>query len=262
MFLAELVRGLAVERRNTGEEFEQHAAEGVQVGRLGHRRGEELLGGHVAGGADRDTRARHLAVLDVVEDPPHAEVEDLDHSTAQQHDVGGLEIAVNDTGGVRRGQPVRDLSAQRRDPADGQLRMLAHQVSQGLPVEKLHRDVGQTGAVHPAVDDAREVAVVEPAHDAHLAFEPLDRLGVGVRVDDRTGAAAQDQLHRDHAIPVVFGRLEVLGAVDLPHVALTHGSQETEPACHLLEVHRTSRSPRTRRRERGPATTDKPLCCK
>ena len=37
---------------------------------------------------------------------------------------------------------------------------------------------------------------------------------------------------------LAFGRLEILSAVNLPHVALAYGPQETEPVRYPVQVHR------------------------
>jgi hypothetical protein len=235
------------ERRVAGEQLEQDAAEGVEVGGLGHRRRAELLRGHVAGGADRDAAAGHPGLVGVVDDPAHAEVEHLDPAAAQQHDVRRLEVAVDDVDGVRGGQPVGDLRAQGRHPGHRELRVLGGQVLEQLAVEQFHREVRQAAVVDTAVDGARQVGMVgEPAHDPHLAGEPVDRPEVVDRVEARTVAAAQDQLDRHHPVRVTRPGLEVLGPVDLAHVALADGSQQPKPARHQLATHVRVHRPRPR----------------
>jgi len=253
VFLSQFERVLADERRSTRQQLVQHAAERVQVGGLRHRCIEELLRGHVPSGADRDSGARHPRGLGVVDDPAHAEIEDLDLPAGKQHHIRGLEVAVDDPGAVRGRQTVRDLCAESGHPGHRKLSVLTGQHAQRVTLEKLHGDERQAVAlIEAARDDAREVRVlVQAPHDADLTLEPLDGLHIGSRVDDRTRPAAKDYLNRDLVISVVAVRLEIHGAVNLAHVALAERARHTEPVRDAIHSHSLTSSSRSSIRRRG-----------
>lgn len=83
--------------------------------------------------------------------------------------------------------------------------------------------------------------MAQPAHDSHLAGEALRGLRITAGVDPRAGAAAQDRLDGHDAFRAALGGLQVLGAMDLPHVAPADDLTDAEPAadqplghCHSL----------------------------
>lgn len=200
----QIERGLAGERRYPHEHLVQHTAQRVQIGGLRDLLGLELLRSHVAGRAHADAGAGQPGLVGVVDDAPHAEVEDLDRAALGEHDVGGLEVAVDDAGGVRGGEAVGDLGTDRGGPRHRELGLLLVEVAQRLSVQKLHGEVGQAAVAlgHATGDEPCEVGMPEAAHDAHLAGEALRGFGVGARVDLGAGAAAQDGLHGDLALGV------------------------------------------------------------
>lgn len=148
----ELEGRLAGERWYAHQHLVDHTSEGVQIGGLRDLLRLELLRSHVAGGAHADAGAGQPGLVRVVDDAPHAEVEDLDRAALSEHDVGGLEVAVDDVGGVRGGETGCDLGAYGRGPGDGELSFLLDEVAQRLAVQELHREVGQAVLVsgHPA----------------------------------------------------------------------------------------------------------------
>lgn len=251
----EVVRGLAGERRYPDQHFVQHTAQRVEIGGLRHLLGLELLGSHVAGGSDADARAGQPGLVRVVDDAAHAEVEDLDRPTLGEHDVGGLQVAVHDARGVGGGEAVGDLGADRGCPGEGELWLLLDQVAQCLPVQELHGEIREIAAVRgdAARDQPCEVPVAQPAHDPNLAIEALHGLGVAAGIDLDAGAAAQDGLDGDCALGGSLGGLQVLGPVDLPHVALADDVPDTESAVDQLVAHcRSSPSARGSMAERAP----------
>ena len=105
-------------------------------------------------------------------EPRDAEVHDERVAGPVNHDVGGLQVAMDDAGLVRRLQAGGDLP---RDPQRLRYRQLAARVEerrQAPPVDVRHRDV--LGAVDLAeVVDAHDVLVRHLARQQQLALEPV-----------------------------------------------------------------------------------------
>ena len=89
----------------SGEELVEHEAERVDVALHGSALAGELLGRHV-GGRARDLRA----ALVVVDADGEAEVGDLRAAAAVDHDVAGLQVAVQHALVVRRGEARAQLA--------------------------------------------------------------------------------------------------------------------------------------------------------
>ena len=109
---------VAVVGRVAGQQLEQQAAQRVDVGRPGDHAPEVLLGRHVRGRADGavdlgEPRQRTGAAQD-----RDAEVEHLHQPAVDDHDVGGLDVAVHHVDPVDVGEHRRDLRPDRRRPRD------------------------------------------------------------------------------------------------------------------------------------------------
>jgi hypothetical protein len=146
-------------------------------------------------------------------DAGEAEVHDDDPAGAVEHDVRRLEVAVDDTAGVRGHQPgaqrVRHLHAlvlrQPPDPLEERRQVLA--------VDELHRDEGDAVGLTDVVDPA-DVRVRHLAGGADLVVEPGDG---GAVAAERLGQELQRHL---------LVELHVVGAVDLPHPAAAEQAQD------------------------------------
>jgi hypothetical protein len=182
-----------------------------------HRLGPDLLGGHVADGAEHGSRARpRIAVLadgprllvregfDALE-LGQAEVEDLDAAVASQEEVLGFEVSVDDAAVVGGGEAARHLASVVDGLARGQRRAV-DPVAQCLPVEQLRDHVGRA-LVRPYVVDGDDVGMVERAGGAGLLLEAAQPLGV-------RGQRCGQDLDRD-----VARQPRVPRAVDLAHPA-------------------------------------------
>ena len=107
MLVGDRHRGVGLERRAAGEQLEEQAAGGVQVGpgvdvvTLG------LLWGEVLGGADDGLGLGHRRV-GVGHRAGDAEVHHLDLALGTDHDVGGFDVAVHDAHAVAVGEGVED----------------------------------------------------------------------------------------------------------------------------------------------------------
>jgi membrane dipeptidase len=143
----------------TRQELERHDRQRIDVAALVHPPAACLLGAHVLGSAHRvaGSRRSFTALGD-------AEVHHADAPLAVEHDVGGLEVAVDDAGGVNGFQPAGRLRHQLQRFAGGQ-GALAHALLEADPVHQLHRDPAQAVALAVLVD-ARHVGI------GHLAGQP------------------------------------------------------------------------------------------
>ena len=226
------------------EHLVEHDAERVEV-----RRGRDgcgaarLFRAHVGGGADEAGLVGSFVGQGVVAEVCDAEVHQLDARQltvgAEDHDVLGLEIAVNDAAGVSVGEGVEDLEADgeemlscRRALAPGR---------ELLPGYQFHdEEVEPIGP--PEVPELRDVGVVEAGGRAGLAEEaPLRLLLAGHRLSDHLDcnlgasgrAAAIDDAHaaRTEALGefvcAELGRQrEVGGGVGAAQVGLTRHADE------------------------------------
>jgi hypothetical protein len=164
---------VALERGQTGQTLEEHAAQGEHVrADVDVALGARLLGGHVAGRADDHPGAR---------DRPHpptqmgqAEVEEprIVDAPTRQEDVARLDVAVRHAPGVRCGERGGDP----RGDLDG----LGHRQAlpldprgQGLALEPLGGQVAEPGRVHAVGDVAHDPRMLQLGQRPRLSREPL-----------------------------------------------------------------------------------------
>jgi hypothetical protein len=171
----------------------------------GHRRDEAL-----DGGARAEVRA--LAGLALAGAAGEAEVEDADAAVVADHDVVGLEVAVDEADGVGGGEAVAGLGEHAEDLGAGP-RLLVEPAAQRDAGDELHRDVDLAVGGGADVVDADDVGVREAGEGLGLAQQAALALGVA-------GAVAQD-LDRDLAIE---GLVE--GGVDDAHAAAAELAQD------------------------------------
>src|SRR5688572_14363973 len=154
---------LARERLLGGEELVEHAAEGEDIaGRL-HFLGAQLLGSHVAdraddhagGGIGGDAAGPRSVGGGVGE----TEVEDLDPAVEGDEEVLGLQVAMDDAFGMRRGEAVGHGGSQlRRFPP--RKSAAAEAVAQRLSLQQLHDGVGHP-VLGPEIEDGEDIGVTE-----------------------------------------------------------------------------------------------------
>ena len=196
------------------EELVENEAERIDVALDGSALARELLGRHV-GGRPGDLGA----ALVVVDADGEAEVGDLRAAAAVDHDVAGLEVAVQHALVVRRGEARAHLARDLDRLVLGKPPDAAQERGQILAVDVLH------GEEVPPLDladvvDAADVGVRDAARVAHLGVEALDpgRL---------RGELRRQELQRDG-----LAELQVVGAVDLAHAA---AADEADDAVALGE---------------------------
>ena len=131
------------ERMPAGRHLVKDDAEGEDVRLLARAEIDELFGRHIGDRATGLGRAAGWPRVSSRHRPGsltlgQAEVEDLDQPTFGDHDVGGLQISMQDTQAVRCRQTVGDLDADRqnqigahRPPSDQFLEVLARDVLHG-----------------------------------------------------------------------------------------------------------------------------------
>jgi hypothetical protein len=107
---------VAIERAPAGEHLEQHAAKCPDVGARVDRLTARLLGTHVGRCADHGERLGErgdlgcrIAARARIERLGQTEVEHFHHTIGANHDIGRLEIAVNDPLFVRGFERLDDL---------------------------------------------------------------------------------------------------------------------------------------------------------
>ncbi len=169
-------RGLArsLERPPPGQHLVEHHAQRPEV-----RAGVELvtprlLGRHVGrrphgrARAGNGRRARELG---------QAEVEDLHQTVARDHQVGRLDVPVDDPLAVRLGQPARHLLSHLRGLLHGE-RPALQPAAECFAVVAGHGEVEPAVGSLPQLQDGAQVRVVERRGRLGLLDEP--GLGLGV----------------------------------------------------------------------------------
>ncbi len=204
----------ALERDAAGDHLEQDGPHGVDVDPVVDVLALGLLGGHVLRRADDDPRPGHAAG---VERPGDAEVHDLGVALAVDHDVLGLEVAVDDAEAVGLDEALEDLAGQVEGLGLVEVARAADEALQVLARDVFHGDVDRqpflADVVHPA-----DVPVGDLAGQLDLVAEALDDLEVGgdLRLEELEGDDLAD--------------LAVVGLVDGAHTALADLLDDLEAA--------------------------------
>ena len=212
---------LPVEGLAAPQHLEEHAPEGPDVGAPVHRLAPGLLGRHVPGrpqehpglgpaGGEGGGLGPVLPRASRERVDAHglgqAEVEDLDLAVLGDHDVSGLEVAVDDALLVGDLEGLGDLGGDLHRVGDGD-GAPGDALGEGLALGDLHDQEALAVHVLDAVD-AGDVGVGQRGEDLGLAVEALEALGV-------LGEALGKDLEGH-----VAAELGVLGAPDLAHPAL------------------------------------------
>ncbi len=166
----------AGERLRAGAQLVEHDAQGIDVGRRRGRGAEAHLGCHVSGGADDCGVPGHRSVSGESRDAEVGQAQSLPpvRLLLAQH-VGGLQVAVHDTGGVDGDETVRDLGHQ------PQRLSCRHRVRDGgaqvAPVHQLHDD-RQVVRLGNQIDHLDDVGMADRAQHLALLEERADHLGL------------------------------------------------------------------------------------
>ena len=191
----------ALERAAPGEHFIEEQAQRIDVGADGDALAGELLGGHVGGRAGADGVFGHLVAGD-----GEAEIGDAHGSAAVDHDVGGLEVAVEDAAVVGRGEAGAELAGDLQGLILGEPADAPQEAGEVFAVDVFHGD--ELLALEFAdVEDAADVWMGDLAGEADLRAEAFEPFFVG-------GKEGGEELEGDG---LVEGH--VVGAIDLAHAA-------------------------------------------
>ena len=152
-----------------------------------------------------------------------AEIEQLGQEPAgarEHHDVGRLEIAVDDALLVRGVHDLADALERTARSARAAARPARQQLLERRAAHQLHRDPEDAVGLGAERVDVRRVRMVEPRREPRLAQEALNRLLGGAMI------RAQDLDHR------LALEQRLLGAIDAP-----------KPLPHLLAHHEVAEGP-------------------
>src|SRR5690606_37139507 len=178
---------------------------------------DELLGAHVLGRAHHESHSRDLFALPLLRTLRDVEVDHLDLQALpplHDHDVGGLEVSVDDPHLVSGVESLGHLDGDLYRGIDGQPRLAVQQVAQRLARHELHRHELDTIRRVAVVVDRADVRVPDHRHVAGPADEAGDRIGVA-------GELIAEDLDR-----VLSTNLQVLAQVHGAHGPFAELSQD------------------------------------
>ena len=208
---------VTLEGRLAGQHLVEDDTEGVEVAPRVAPLALHLLRRHVVRRPDRlgQARPRHLPERRVERD---AEVDELHPAVRGDHDVLGLEVAVDDAVVVQVGERVGDGDGQRDGGLAGQAALSAETVAQQLAVDVLHGEV--EAALLARLEDLDDGGVVQALADLFLALEAL--------VEDHVARVLQMRhLERDRVAVLEIARPEDGGHAatrdDVEHLVLVDG---------------------------------------
>ena len=174
LVLRELLGGRPAERGLPGDEREQRRPQAVNVATGVDRHVQRLLRGGEVRGPRNGTLVEPAGqiVLRVAHGPRQAHVEDLDVPVLREHQVAGLDVAVNEPLLVRVLKPRRGLHDVARGLRVVERAGLFDERFEVKPVHMFHHE--EPNVLHLGnVEQAHDVGVVEGRHGAGLAVEPL-----------------------------------------------------------------------------------------
>ena len=222
---------LTGEGRLADEAFVEHDAERVDVRAAVEGPRGDLLGREVGDGPHERARLGEARLGGGVGEAEvhHAHAHARAAFLARDHDVGGLDVAVNDAARVAVVEGLGDLDADVHDLAEAQ-RLVADESQQGRPPDQRH-DEEERPLVSAEIVDRDDRRVVHLGDQLRLALEALFELGrqiarrdeldgdlaveqrVARAVDDAHAAAAElpedlvavGELRADHSLPANAG---------------------------------------------------------
>ena len=184
---------VSVEGLLSRQSFVEYAAEGPDVGALVDGLSPRLLGAHVRSRSQDHPRLRRVSgerrrVREVGgrsflgESFGQTEVEDLDLAVGRDFDVRRLEVAVDDSGTMRRFERFRNLSEEGKRFRESE-RPLRKKLGERLPGHELHHQkMGPRVVLEPV--GGRDAGVVERRENSRFpleASEPFRIAGEGIR---------------------------------------------------------------------------------
>ncbi|BBJ42149.1 hypothetical protein SSPO_048670 [Streptomyces antimycoticus] len=205
-----------------GRRVGEHRAEAEDIAGRGDPLAAHLLGRHETGRPDDGAAAGEDAVGDGLQRPRDAEVDDARTVDGDQ-DVGGFEVAVDQTGVVDVAQGLCEAVGEDADGPLGQAARLGDDRVQGGTGDIAGGDPW-SGGLGVGVQHRRGPRAPDPLRGPHLLFEPppefglLGELGLDELHRHRTAARRMSQEHPAHATrakapeqPVLTDPSRVLG---------------------------------------------------
>jgi hypothetical protein len=228
---------VAGERRAPGERVVEEAAEAVDVGARVDPLAADLLRRDEVERADPVPGPRR-ALRDLA--LREAEVGEVDVVFGAEQDVGGLDVPVDEAGGVRGVERGADLGDDPRHARRGQWAGAAHERAQVVAGHVAHRDE-RDAVLLARVVDRDHVRVVDRRGDLRLAHETAPDRGVlhqRGRDDLQRDGPVERELHRpvDDAHPAPAGdRLDAMPGEQASRRQLAHGCGVYRP--RMVEEH-------------------------
>ena len=164
-------RRVAVKRRTPRQHFIHHNAQRVQIGACIDVCALRLLRRDIMHRPQRLTRERILRGRDLRD----AEIGDLHAAVLEDHDVVGLNVAVDDAAAVRVLQRLGDLRGKMQRLAPTQLPLLLHILLERDALDELHDDVVDVVRVRHIVN-AHDIRVRQHRHRLRLRVEAAAEL--------------------------------------------------------------------------------------
>ena len=147
-----------------------------------------------------------------------AEVHHQAFAVGVHHDVGGLEVAVHDTGLVRLGESGHHTARDGHHAFDRQLALALQDGRQVLALEVRHRDVLEAVDLADVVH-ADDVLVRDLAGEQQLLLEPLLEHAGGGRIVGHLGPHGLERHgHAQFGVPRLVHRAHAAGAEQLDDV--------------------------------------------
>ncbi len=200
----ELGEVAGTERAVAGQQFVHHGAERIQVRGIGQLEALHLLGRHVAGAAGdafdaRDVRVGHQC---------DAKIDDAHVAVLREHDVRGLDVAVDHAARVRVVQRLGALEHELDHVIDAQQVVGAAVGRQRARAVHVLGDDIAVAVLFAGVVDRQDVRVVQHAHHVRFGQEHL--------AGDAGALVVAGDIHRvdldRHVAPVVRVVREIHGA--------------------------------------------------
>ncbi len=178
-------RRVACERCSSGRHLEQHDSQREEIRARIERLAERLFRRHVADRADRASRrwmtrqpswsSLRIPRRDRLEELRHSEVENLDAIVVGNHDVAGLQVAVQDSRGVSTRKPLGHLRREGERFRERERSAGAQELAQAPALNELHRDEDQTVSLLHRVE-VHDVGMIEGGRGPGFALEQRETI--------------------------------------------------------------------------------------